>query len=45
MIGKALKGPICTYEYSGGVVTDNYNTTGLLATVIAHEIGHNFGNY
>ncbi|XP_045474100.1 disintegrin and metalloproteinase domain-containing protein 12 [Harmonia axyridis] len=43
VVGKALKGPICTYEYSGGVNTDHSPVIGLVATTIAHEMGHNFG--
>ncbi|XP_044726818.1 disintegrin and metalloproteinase domain-containing protein 12-like [Chrysoperla carnea] len=43
VVGKALKGPICTYEFSGGVSMDHSSTVGLVATTIAHEMGHNFG--
>ena len=43
VVGKALKGPICTYEFSGGVNMWHSDTTGLIATTVAHEIGHNFG--
>ncbi|XP_065167379.1 disintegrin and metalloproteinase domain-containing protein 12-like isoform X2 [Atheta coriaria] len=43
VVGKALKGPICTYEYSGGVNTEHSNVLGLVATTVAHEMGHNFG--
>ncbi|XP_008199895.2 disintegrin and metalloproteinase domain-containing protein 12 [Tribolium castaneum] len=43
VVGKALKGPICTYEYSGGVNTDHSPVVGLVATTVAHEMGHNFG--
>lgn len=43
VVGKALKGPICTYEYSGGVNTDHSSVIGLVATTVAHEMGHNFG--
>ncbi|RWR99648.1 disintegrin and metalloproteinase domain-containing protein 28-like isoform X2, partial [Dinothrombium tinctorium] len=43
VVGKALKGPICTYEYSGGVNTDHSHIIGLVATTVAHELGHNFG--
>ncbi|KAL3269603.1 hypothetical protein HHI36_008667 [Cryptolaemus montrouzieri] len=42
VVGKALKGPICTYEY-WGVNTDHSPIIGLVATTIAHEMGHNFG--
>lgn len=43
MVGKALKGPICTEEYSGGVSRDHSKVLGLVAATIAHEMGHNFG--
>lgn len=43
VVGKAYKGPICTYEYSGGVNTDHSDTISLVATTVAHEMGHNFG--
>ncbi|CAG9763797.1 unnamed protein product [Ceutorhynchus assimilis] len=43
VVGKALKGPMCTYEYSGGVNTDHSPVVALVATTIAHEMGHNFG--
>ncbi|KAG1653040.1 Disintegrin and metalloproteinase domain-containing protein 12 [Nymphon striatum] len=43
VVGKALKGPICTYEYSGGVNMDHSKVVGLVATTVAHELGHNFG--
>uniref|UniRef100_A0A2H1WTQ7 SFRICE_027561 n=1 Tax=Spodoptera frugiperda TaxID=7108 RepID=A0A2H1WTQ7_SPOFR len=43
VVGKALKGPICTYEFSGGVSTNHSEVIGLVATTIAHEMGHNFG--
>lgn len=43
VVGKALKGPICTYEFSGGVSMDHSKVLGIVATTIAHEMGHNFG--
>ncbi|XP_024936313.1 uncharacterized protein LOC107263145 isoform X2 [Cephus cinctus] len=43
VVGKALKGPMCTYEYSGGVCMDHSNVVGLVAATVAHEMGHNFG--
>ncbi|CAK1540985.1 unnamed protein product [Leptosia nina] len=43
VVGKALKGPICTYNFSGGVATNHSDVIGLVATTIAHEMGHNFG--
>ena len=43
VVGKALKGPICTFEFSGGVSMWHSDVTGLVATTMAHEMGHNFG--
>lgn len=43
VVGKALKGPICTYEFSGGVSMDHSTMVSVVATTIAHEMGHNFG--
>ena len=43
VVGKALKGPICTYEFSGGVNMWHSDKVGLVATTLAHEMGHNFG--
>jgi Reprolysin (M12B) family zinc metalloprotease len=43
VVGKALKGPICTYEFSGGVSMDHSKIVAIVATTIAHEMGHNFG--
>ncbi|XP_002137337.3 disintegrin and metalloproteinase domain-containing protein 12 [Drosophila pseudoobscura] len=43
VVGKALKGPICTYEYSGGVSMQHSPVTAMVATTMAHEMGHNFG--
>ncbi|XP_064465637.1 zinc metalloproteinase-disintegrin-like EoMP06 [Ornithodoros turicata] len=43
VVGKALKGPICTHEYSGGVNMDHHQVVGVVATTMAHELGHNFG--
>uniref|UniRef100_A0A7G3ACA6 Putative adam metalloprotease n=1 Tax=Lutzomyia longipalpis TaxID=7200 RepID=A0A7G3ACA6_LUTLO len=43
VVGKALKGPICTYEFSGGVSMDHSQIVGVVATTVAHEMGHNFG--
>ena len=43
VVGKALKGPICTYEFSGGVNMWHSDVVGLMATTVAHEMGHNFG--
>lgn len=43
LAGKALKGPICTYEFSGGVSMDHSPIVSVVATTVAHEMGHNFG--
>ncbi|XP_022685714.1 disintegrin and metalloproteinase domain-containing protein 28-like isoform X3 [Varroa jacobsoni] len=43
VVGKALKGPICTFRYSGGVNKDHHESVAVVATTIAHELGHNFG--
>lgn len=39
VVGKALKGPICTYEFSGGVSIDHSTVIGVVATTVAHEMG------
>lgn len=43
VVGKALKGPICTHEHSGGVNTDHSHSPAVVAVTLAHELGHNFG--
>ncbi|XP_034837108.1 zinc metalloproteinase-disintegrin-like 4a [Maniola hyperantus] len=43
VLGNNLKGPICTSEYSGGVAVNHSVVIGLVATTIAHGLGHNFG--
>ncbi|XP_059144939.1 disintegrin and metalloproteinase domain-containing protein 9-like isoform X2 [Physella acuta] len=43
VVGKAIKGPICTHQFSGGVNMDYGGVVTLVATTVAHEIGHNFG--
>ncbi|KAJ3652643.1 hypothetical protein Zmor_018590 [Zophobas morio] len=43
IVGKALKGPICTEEYSGGISSYHSRVIGAVATTVAHMIGHNFG--
>lgn len=43
IVGKALKQTLCTYEYSGGVNSDYSESISLVATTIAHELGHNIG--
>ncbi|RUS76181.1 hypothetical protein EGW08_016059, partial [Elysia chlorotica] len=43
VVGKAIKGPICTHQFSGGVNMDYGGAVSLVATTVAHEMGHNFG--
>ncbi|GFR98237.1 disintegrin and metalloproteinase domain-containing protein [Elysia marginata] len=43
VVGKAIKGPICTHQFSGGVNMDYGGTVSVVATTVAHEMGHNFG--
>ncbi|XP_041368404.1 disintegrin and metalloproteinase domain-containing protein 12-like [Gigantopelta aegis] len=43
VVGKAIKGPMCTYQFSGGVNMDYDGLVTLVATTVAHEMGHNFG--
>lgn len=43
VVGKALKGPICTFEHSGGVNTDHSSSPAIVAVTLAHELGHNIG--
>ncbi|KAL9893703.1 disintegrin and metalloproteinase domain-containing protein meltrin isoform 1-T2 [Glossina fuscipes fuscipes] len=43
VVGKALKGPICTHEYSGSVSMEHSQIVAVVATTMAHELGHNFG--
>ncbi|KAJ1523183.1 hypothetical protein ONE63_001072 [Megalurothrips usitatus] len=43
VVGKALKGPICTYEFSGAISSDYSSAVGMVATTVAHMMGHNFG--
>nr|KAG5708378.1 hypothetical protein BaRGS_034409 [Batillaria attramentaria] len=43
VVGKAIKGPICTHQFSGGVSMDYDGLVTLVATTVAHEMGHNFG--
>lgn len=43
VVGKALKGPICTYEFSGGVSMEHSQIVAVVAATMAHEMGHNFG--
>jgi len=43
IVESTLKKPICTYEYSGSVVTFQTKSITSSATVIAHAIGHVLG--
>ncbi|CAB3227734.1 unnamed protein product [Arctia plantaginis] len=43
IVGKAMHGAICSHEFSGGIISSNTKSMGLLAMTIAHEMGHNFG--
>ncbi|OQV14921.1 Disintegrin and metalloproteinase domain-containing protein 12 [Hypsibius exemplaris] len=43
VVGKALKGQMCTYEYSGGIAKDHSSLSGPVGATVAHELGHNFG--
>ncbi|KAI8423043.1 hypothetical protein MSG28_014130 [Choristoneura fumiferana] len=43
VVGKALKGFICSYDYSAGLASNHSQVLGLVAMTIAHEMGHNFG--
>lgn len=43
VVGKALKGPICTHDHSGGVNTDHSHVPAIVAVTLAHELGHNLG--
>ncbi|KPM10617.1 disintegrin and metalloproteinase domain-containing protein 12-like protein [Sarcoptes scabiei] len=43
VIGKALKGTMCTMDYSAAVIYDPLNSINVVASTIAHELGHCFG--
>ncbi|VDM75573.1 unnamed protein product [Strongylus vulgaris] len=43
VVGKAFKGTMCSYDYSGGVDVDHSNNSAIVAATVAHEMGHNFG--
>ncbi|TMS36127.1 hypothetical protein L596_003375 [Steinernema carpocapsae] len=43
IVGKAYKGTMCSFDYSGGVDVDHSNDIISVAATVAHEMGHNFG--
>ncbi|KAI1717260.1 reprolysin (M12B) family zinc metalloprotease domain-containing protein [Ditylenchus destructor] len=43
VIGKAYKGTMCSYDFSGGVIVDHSEHTAFVGGTVAHEMGHNFG--
>uniref|UniRef100_A0A914HPN2 Uncharacterized protein n=1 Tax=Globodera rostochiensis TaxID=31243 RepID=A0A914HPN2_GLORO len=43
VIGKAYKGTMCSFEYSGGVIVDHAELPAFVGLTVAHEMGHNFG--
>ncbi|CAD5213693.1 unnamed protein product [Bursaphelenchus okinawaensis] len=42
VIGKAYRGTMCSYDFSGGVIFNDDRVT-FVASTVAHEMGHNFG--
>ncbi|KAI4460525.1 adam a disintegrin and metalloprotease domain [Holotrichia oblita] len=43
VVNKALVGPICTYQFSGSITTYHSPIVGVVASTVAHTLGHNFG--
>ncbi|KHN71231.1 Disintegrin and metalloproteinase domain-containing protein 12 [Toxocara canis] len=43
IVGKAYKGTMCSFDFSGGVDNDHNDAAAFVAATIAHEMGHNFG--
>ncbi|KAK0396485.1 hypothetical protein QR680_001735 [Steinernema hermaphroditum] len=43
IVGKAYKGTMCSFDYSGGVDVDHSTDIRAVAATLAHEMGHNFG--
>uniref|UniRef100_A0A915C9F5 Disintegrin and metalloproteinase domain-containing protein 19 n=1 Tax=Parascaris univalens TaxID=6257 RepID=A0A915C9F5_PARUN len=43
IVGKAYKGTMCSFDFSGGVDMDHSDLAAFVAATIAHEMGHNFG--
>lgn len=43
VVGKAVSGAICSYQYSGGVISVHSPILREIASTLAHELGHNFG--
>ncbi|KAG4073137.1 hypothetical protein HA402_002526 [Bradysia odoriphaga] len=45
VIGHAILNAMCTHKSSGGITHKHSPSTGIVASTIAHEMGHNFGMY
>ncbi|XP_070621427.1 zinc metalloproteinase-disintegrin-like MTP9 [Erythrolamprus reginae] len=42
-VGRAYVGTLCQPKHSSGVIQDHKNSTSLMASTMAHELGHNLG--